>query len=113
MNMHDDLRAAVAADMPRLTELLKTLIRMESVSAHGYDPEGVRSAGETIVGMLSEFGYDNAQLLESTDGQSSCTPTTTCSQPARRASGRPCRSTPSRKTGASTVVVRQTTRRES
>jgi acetylornithine deacetylase/succinyl-diaminopimelate desuccinylase-like protein len=68
MNMHDDLRAAVAADMPRLTELLKTLIRMESVSAHGYDPEGVRGAGETIVGMLSEFGYDNAQLLESTDG---------------------------------------------
>jgi hypothetical protein len=31
--MHDDLRTAVAADMPRLQELLSTLIRMRSVSA--------------------------------------------------------------------------------
>ena len=41
---------------------------MESVSADGYDPAGVRTAGETIVGMLEEAGYENAQLLESTNG---------------------------------------------
>lgn len=66
--MHEDLRSAVAADMPRLKELLATLIRMESVSADGYDPQAVRQAGETIVGMLDEAGFDNARLLESSNG---------------------------------------------
>jgi acetylornithine deacetylase/succinyl-diaminopimelate desuccinylase-like protein len=66
--MHDDLRTAVAADMPRLQELLSTLIRMRSVSADGYDPASVRDAAETIVGMLSEAGLFNAQLLESSTG---------------------------------------------
>lgn len=66
--MHDDLRAAVAADMPRLTGLLAELIRMESVSAHGYDPSGVRQAGEAIVKMLADAGYEDAMLLESTNG---------------------------------------------
>lgn len=66
--MHDDLRSAVSADMPRLTELLKTLIRMKSVSAHGYDPAGVREAGEAIVAMLDDQGLANARLLESSNG---------------------------------------------
>ena len=66
--MHDDLRAAVAADMPRLKDLLYNLVRMESVSADGYNPAGVRTAGETIVGLLDEAGYENAQLLESSNG---------------------------------------------
>jgi len=66
--MHDDLRAAVAADMPRLKELLFDLIRMESVSAPGFDPAGVRSAGERIVAMLDEYGFQNSQLLESSTG---------------------------------------------
>jgi cysteinylglycine-S-conjugate dipeptidase len=66
--MHDDLRSAVAADMPRLKELLATLIRMESVSADGYDPRAVRAAGQEIVAILDEAGFDNAQLLESSNG---------------------------------------------
>lgn len=66
--MHDDLRAAVAADMPRLKEILGSLIRMESVSAHGYDPSGVRTAGEAIVTMLDDAGFQNSRLLESTAG---------------------------------------------
>lgn len=66
--MHDDLRSAVAGDMPRLKELLATLVRMESVSAHGYDPAGVRGAGEALVTMLDEAGFHNAQLLESSSG---------------------------------------------
>jgi acetylornithine deacetylase/succinyl-diaminopimelate desuccinylase-like protein len=66
--MHDDLRAAVAADMPRLKSLLFDLVRMESVSAHGYDPAGVRGAAESIVGLLDEAGFSNTQLLESTEG---------------------------------------------
>lgn len=66
--MHDDLRAAVAADMPNLKKMLQDLIRMKSVSAHGYDPSGVRDTGETIVRWLDEAGYENAQLLESSNG---------------------------------------------
>jgi len=66
--MHDDLRAAVAADMPRLKDLLANLVRMRSVSAHGYEPAGVRESGETIVDMLGEAGFDNARLLESSSG---------------------------------------------
>ncbi|MGD2102085.1 MAG: M20/M25/M40 family metallo-hydrolase [Acidimicrobiia bacterium] len=66
--MHDDLRSAVAADMPRLKELLGTLIRMKSVSAHGYDPSGVRDAGEAIVEILDDAGFADAKLLESSDG---------------------------------------------
>lgn len=66
--MHDDLRAAVAADMPRLKELLATLIRLQSVSAPGYDPAGVRRAGEEIVSILDGLGFENARLLESSNG---------------------------------------------
>ena len=54
--------------MPRLTELLKDLVRLESVSAHGYDPAGVRNAAEAIVGMLDESGFVGARLLESSNG---------------------------------------------
>lgn len=66
--MHDELRSAVSADMPRLQELLSTLIRMESVSADGYDPSGVRDAAEAIVRMLDDAGFSDAQLLESSNG---------------------------------------------
>ena len=66
--MHEDLRSAVASDMPRLKELLAALVRMESVSAHGYSPEGVRGAGEAIVDLLDEAGFANSQLLESSSG---------------------------------------------
>lgn len=66
--MHDDLRAAVAADMPRLKDLLHTLIRMPTVSADGYDPSGVRSGAEAIVELVSDAGFQNARLLESSSG---------------------------------------------
>jgi acetylornithine deacetylase/succinyl-diaminopimelate desuccinylase-like protein len=66
--MHEDLKAAVAADMPRLKNLLFDLVRLESVSAEGYDAAAVRNAGETIVGYLEDAGFDNAQLLSSTEG---------------------------------------------
>jgi acetylornithine deacetylase/succinyl-diaminopimelate desuccinylase-like protein len=63
--MHDDLRAAVAADMPRLKGILADLVRLESVSAHGHDPTRVRSAAERILAMVIEAGFTNGQLLES------------------------------------------------
>lgn len=66
--MHDDLKAAVAAQMPQLKELLFELVRMESVSADGYDPAGVRDAGKKIVAILEGAGFQNAQLLEASAG---------------------------------------------
>ena len=66
--MHDDLRAYVAADMPRLTQLLSDLVRLPSVSAPGYDRATVHQAAETIVDMLEQAGYQNAQLLEVDSG---------------------------------------------
>ncbi len=66
--MHEDLKAAVAADMPRLKNLLFDLVRLKSVSADGFDPAAVRGAGETIIGYLEEAGFQNAQLLTSTEG---------------------------------------------
>jgi acetylornithine deacetylase/succinyl-diaminopimelate desuccinylase-like protein len=66
--MNDDLRANVAADMPRLTELLEDLIRLPSVSAPGYDQAKVRDAAQEIVGILEGSGYQNAQLLEAVGG---------------------------------------------
>lgn len=66
--MHDDLRAAVAADMPRLKGLLYDLVRLESVSAPGHDAAKVRHAAETIVETLGGLGFENAQLLESSSG---------------------------------------------
>lgn len=66
--MHDDLKAAVAADMPRLKELLFDLVRMESVSAAGFDPSRVRNTGEWIVAVLDEAGFENARLLNGSKG---------------------------------------------
>ena len=66
--MHDDLAAAVATDMPRLKQLLFDLIRMESVSADGFDPAGVRNTAEALIGILDEAGFRNTRLLESTSG---------------------------------------------
>lgn len=66
--MYDDLRAAVAADMPRLKELLQSLIKMPSVSAHGFDPDDVRSTGRALVEKIDSLGFQNAQLLESANG---------------------------------------------
>jgi acetylornithine deacetylase/succinyl-diaminopimelate desuccinylase-like protein len=50
--------------MPRLTRLLGDLVRLPSVSAPGYDKAKVRQAATTIVDMLVEQGFENAQLLE-------------------------------------------------
>lgn len=66
--MHDDLRSAVSADMPRLKDLLHSLVRMKTVSAEGFDPANVRAGAEAIAGILVEAGFQNSQLLESSNG---------------------------------------------
>jgi cysteinylglycine-S-conjugate dipeptidase len=66
--MNDDLRASVAASMPRLKQTLFELVRMESVSADGHDPAPVRETAERIVAMIQEAGFQDARLLESSNG---------------------------------------------
>lgn len=66
--MHDHLKAAVAADLPRLKQMLSDLVRIPSISAPGFDPADVRSAAGHIVGLLEDQGFQNAQLLEAEAG---------------------------------------------
>jgi acetylornithine deacetylase/succinyl-diaminopimelate desuccinylase-like protein len=66
--MHDDLRALVADDMPRLVDLLGDLVRLPTVSATGYDQSKVREGADTIVALLEEAGYQNTCLLEADGG---------------------------------------------
>src|SRR5919106_1525907 len=108
-HMYEDLRSAVSADMPRLKQLLMDLVRLQSVSADGYDPAKVREAGETIVTILEENGFANAQPPT---GRRPCSymPTTTCSPQGRSRSGRPALSNPWRETGAYTDGGPATTR---
>jgi len=44
--------------------MLADLVRLESVSAHGYDPGPVRSSAEKIRDLLAENGLQNTRLLE-------------------------------------------------
>lgn len=66
--MYEDLRTGVAADMPRLTQLLGDLVRLPSVSALGYDKATVHQAAERIVEMLGEYGFESGRLLEADGG---------------------------------------------
>ncbi len=66
--MHDDLRANVSADLPRLVELLGDLVRLPTVSAAGHDQSKVREGAEKIKVILEEAGYQNARLLEADGG---------------------------------------------
>lgn len=62
--MHDNLRSAVADDFDHLQSLLTRLIRIPSVSADGFDPEGVRRSAETVAGLLADQGLEDVRLLE-------------------------------------------------
>ncbi len=62
--MHDDLKAAAAADMPRLSRILSELITHPTVSAPGYDHLPVRESAERIIEVIEESGFKNSQLLE-------------------------------------------------
>ena len=65
---YESLRSAIAADMPRLKQVLSDLIRIPSVSAPGFDRGEARRAAEHIVGLLNEAGFTNTQLLEAEAG---------------------------------------------
>jgi acetylornithine deacetylase/succinyl-diaminopimelate desuccinylase-like protein len=60
----DDLRARVAADMPRVRAELERLVRIPSIAFPGYDPAPVRASAETTATILADAGYDGVRLIE-------------------------------------------------
>lgn len=62
--MHGDLTARVHDLFPSLTEMLADLVRIPSVSAHGYPAEEVRRSAEHVAGILRDSGFSNVELLE-------------------------------------------------
>ena len=62
--MHDDLRAAVAADAARTRAELEAMIRIPSVSAPGYPADAVRASAELVAELMRRSGLDGVRLLE-------------------------------------------------
>ena len=61
---HDDLRAAVAADFPRLLDELASLVRIPSVSADGFAAAEVRRSAQATAALVDASGLDDVRLLE-------------------------------------------------
>ncbi len=62
--MHDDIRSAVQADLPRVRTDLEAMVRIPSVSAPGFDPEEVRRSAEFVAELLRTDDFEDVQLLE-------------------------------------------------
>jgi acetylornithine deacetylase/succinyl-diaminopimelate desuccinylase-like protein len=60
----DDLRRAVAEDMPRTVAELERLVRIPSIGHPGYDPAFVRESAEVTAELLRASGVEDARLLE-------------------------------------------------
>ena len=60
----DDLRRAVAEDMPRTVAELERLVRIPSIGHPGYDPAFVRESAEVTAEILRASGVEDARLLE-------------------------------------------------
>ena len=62
--MLDDLKPAVDALRPVIRADLEELVRIDSVSAAGFDPAPVRSCALTAAGQLEAAGFHGVRLLE-------------------------------------------------
>ncbi len=62
--MHDDIKAAVAADFPRTQSELEAMVQIPSVSAPGYDASQVRRSAEYVASLLRDSGAVDVRLLE-------------------------------------------------
>jgi acetylornithine deacetylase/succinyl-diaminopimelate desuccinylase-like protein len=59
-----ELRARVAADMPRTIADLERLVRIPSKGYPGDDPSNVRASAVATRDILADAGFDDARLLE-------------------------------------------------
>lgn len=64
----EELRAAVAEQMPRTIEDLSRLVRIPSISFPGYDPAPVRRSAEATAEILEAAGFRGVRLIELPDG---------------------------------------------
>lgn len=62
--MHDDIKAAVAADFTRTLAELEAMVRIPSVSAPDFEPHEVRRSAEYVAELMTSSGLDNVRLLE-------------------------------------------------
>lgn len=62
--MHDDLTSAIDEMMPAVRTELEELIRIDSVSAAGFDPARVRHSAEASAAQLEAAGLTGVRLLE-------------------------------------------------
>ncbi|MFM7719127.1 MAG: dipeptidase [Actinomycetota bacterium] len=62
--MPDDLRDAIASDMPRIQAELERLVRIPSIAFPGYDTAPVRAAAEATADILASSGYAGVRLIE-------------------------------------------------
>ncbi|KAA3640631.1 MAG: M20/M25/M40 family metallo-hydrolase [Armatimonadetes bacterium] len=62
--MHDQIKAAVAADFPRTRTELESMVRIPSVSAAGFDAAAVRNSAKFVAELLTDSGFDDVGLLE-------------------------------------------------
>ena len=65
--MADELRAAIAADMPRVQAELERLVRIPSIAFPGYDTAPVRAAAEATADILASSGFAGVRLIELPD----------------------------------------------
>ncbi|HJS26520.1 MAG TPA: dipeptidase [Actinomycetota bacterium] len=64
----EELRAAVAEDMPRIVDELSRLVRIPSIAFPGYDGAPVRSSAESSAEILESGGFTGVRLIELPDG---------------------------------------------
>jgi acetylornithine deacetylase/succinyl-diaminopimelate desuccinylase-like protein len=66
--MTDDLRNAVAENLPRALADLERLVRIPSIAFPDYDPAPVRASAEATAEILEAAGYAGVRLIELPDG---------------------------------------------
>jgi acetylornithine deacetylase/succinyl-diaminopimelate desuccinylase-like protein len=64
----DDLRAAIADDMPRTIEELSRLVRIPSIAFPDYDPAPVRASAEATADILASAGFGGVRVIDLPDG---------------------------------------------
>ena len=62
--MHEDIIAAVNADMTRIQSDLESLVRIPSISAADFDAGEVRRSANAVRQMLEDNGFSGVRLLE-------------------------------------------------
>ena len=62
--MHEQLTDAIDELMPAMRDELEALVRIDSVSADGFDPSRVRQSAEAGAAQLEAAGFEGVRLLE-------------------------------------------------